>query len=310
MQILKPATQMPWFPAVGRFSLKDNEAYQRWRDEKLRDYPANTNDLRVEIGNPLALTAAEKAAIVERCRKTNMVIYQFKHPSGDPADKALVKKLGEQLGLQRFDSNLCADDDSISSLRVVAAGRHHTYIPYSSHKISWHTDGYYNALDQQIYSVLLHCVSPAARGGANALLDPEIAYIHLRDSNPDYIYALMDPGVMTIPANEEGGEVIRAAQPGPVFSVVTSETGNGHLHMRYTARTRSIEWKDDKTVQSARKCLTTFLNSDSAYIFRHKLESGQGLICNNVLHDRSAFEDEGEPRLLYRARYFDRIRET
>ncbi len=310
MQILKSAPEIPWLPAVGRFSLNDNEAYQRWRDEKLSDYPANTTDLLVEIEDPFELTAAEKAAIIERCRKTNMVVYQFKHPSGDPADKAQVKKLGEQLGLQRFDSNLCADNDSITSLKVVAAGRHHTYIPYSNHKISWHTDGYYNTLTQQIHSVLLHCVSPAARGGANALLDPEIAYIHLRDSNPDYIYALMDPQVMSIPANEEQGELIRAAQTGPVFSVARSGTGDDHLHMRYTARTRSIEWKDEERVQSARECLTTFLNSDSSYIFRHKLESGQGLICNNVLHDRSAFEDEGEPRLLYRARYFDRIRGT
>ncbi len=302
MQILKSAPQMPWLPAVGRFSLKDNEAYQRWRDEKLSDYPTNTADLLVEIEDPFELTTAETAAIVERCRKTNMVVYQFKHPCGDPTDKARVKKLGEQLGLQRFDSNLCADNDSITSLKVVAGGRHHTYIPYSNHKISWHTDGYYNTLDQQIHSVLLHCVSPAARGGGNALLDPEIAYIHLRDSNPDYIYALMDPQAMTIPANEEQGEIVRGAQSGPVFSVVDE-----HLHMRYTARTRSIEWKGDEIVQAARECLVAFMNSDSGYIFRHKLEPEQGLICNNVLHDRSAFEDEGEPRLLYRARYFDRV---
>ena len=33
-----------------------------------------------------------------------------------------------------------------------------------------------------------------------------------------------------------------------------------------------------------------------------------GLVCNNVLHDRAAFVDsESRKRLLYRARYFDRI---
>jgi hypothetical protein len=33
-----------------------------------------------------------------------------------------------------------------------------------------------------------------------------------------------------------------------------------------------------------------------------------GLLCNNVLHDRSAFSDDpSRPRLLYRARYLDRI---
>jgi hypothetical protein len=34
-----------------------------------------------------------------------------------------------------------------------------------------------------------------------------------------------------------------------------------------------------------------------------------GVICNNVLHARTAFRDDpSRPRLLYRARYYDRIR--
>jgi hypothetical protein len=33
-----------------------------------------------------------------------------------------------------------------------------------------------------------------------------------------------------------------------------------------------------------------------------------GLVCNNVLHDRSGFVDDPmHPRLLYRARYLDRV---
>ena len=33
-----------------------------------------------------------------------------------------------------------------------------------------------------------------------------------------------------------------------------------------------------------------------------------GLISHNVLHDRSGFEDDPQqPRLLYRARYLDRV---
>jgi len=80
--------------------------------------------------------------------------------------------------------------------------------------------------------------------------------------------------------------------------------------MRYTARTRSIEWRDDETTRAARECLTAFLNSESKTIFRHTLKAAQGLICNNVLHNRNAFEDDGEPRLLYRARYFDRIQSS
>jgi hypothetical protein len=33
-----------------------------------------------------------------------------------------------------------------------------------------------------------------------------------------------------------------------------------------------------------------------------------GLLCNNVLHDRTAFCDApDQPRLLFRARYLDRV---
>lgn len=310
MQILnsgpKTTPKILGMPAAGPFSLDDDAAYQQWREGKLSAYPVDIKAERVEIENPLQLSGEEKDAIIGACRKTNMALYRFKHPCGDPDDKSRVKKLAQQLGLSHLDSNLCADTDGISSLRVTSGGRRHTYIPYSNHKISWHTDGYYNPPEQQIRAMLLHCVSPAARGGVNALLDPEIAYIHLRDRNPDYIYALMQPQAMTIPANEAQGALIRAAQSGPVFSV----SADGNLHMRYTARTRSIEWRDDETTRAAVACLSAFLNSDVDYVFQHKLEAGEGLICNNVLHNRSAFEDEGEARLLYRARYRDRLRET
>ena len=42
--------------------------------------------------------------------------------------------------------------------------------------------------------------------------------------------------------DEQG--IARAAQTGPVFSI---DPASGDLHMRYTARTRSIEWKQDAT---------------------------------------------------------------
>ena len=52
----------------------------------------------------------------------------------------------------------------------------------------------------------MHCVSPAKSGGENSYLDPEIAYILMRDENPDYIAALMQDDVMMIPANEIDGK--------------------------------------------------------------------------------------------------------
>jgi hypothetical protein len=137
-------------------------------------------------------------------------------------------------------------------------------------------------------------------------LDHEIAYIQLRDENPDYIRALMAPDALTIPPNIRNGEQLRAGQSGPVFSVDT----DGHLHMRYSARTRNIAWKDDPTLQAAAEYLLGLFQQDSPYIFRHRLAAGQGVLSNNALHCRTAFSHEvgnETGRLLFRARYFDRV---
>ncbi|MDH3512590.1 MAG: taurine catabolism dioxygenase TauD, partial [Gammaproteobacteria bacterium] len=50
------------------------------------------------------------------------------------------------------------------------------------------------------------------------------------------------------------------------------------------------------------------LVDENGPVLRFFLQPGQGLISNNVLHNRTAFEDgPSRKRLLYRARFFDRI---
>jgi hypothetical protein len=287
----------PFDPAQGA-------AYRQWREQKLCDYPTRLEDLTVEVRDPRALTAAEHTRILQLCRKANVALYAS--PSGYAPDKELPRTLGRQFGLERLDDNLGADEDAITSLTVRSGPLHREYIPYSNRPIAWHTDGYYNPPQRQIRGLLLHCVQSAAEGGENDLLDHEIAYLLLRDRNPDFIRALMQPDAMTIPANLAEGREIRPRQPGPVFSVLPG----GQLHMRYTARTRSIEWKDDPLTGEAVHCLEEILREPSPWRFRGKLQPGQGVICNNVLHTRSGFRDGPKPRLLYRARYYDRIRGT
>ena len=286
------------------FELGDDTAYQRWRDAKLAGYPTSLDQLLVELADPRQPSQAEHDKILELCRKTNMALYVG--TSGNDPDKAIIRSLGQSFGLERLDNHMCADNDAISSLTVQEDALHLGYIPYSNRPISWHTDGYYNSLDHQIQGLMLHCVQPADEGGENDLLDHEILYILLRDENPAYIEALMHPQAMTIPANVENGEEIRAAQSGPVFTV----HADGHLHMRYTARTRSIEWRDDATTIAATEAITRLLQTPSPWHFHGKLAAGQGLICNNVLHTRTGFKDHDHNRLLYRARYYDRIHGT
>lgn len=293
------------------FDLNEINAYQQWREWKRSCYPVKVEDLLVPLVDPYSLSAEEKTAILDRCLKYNLVVYSCDQEKHDISDKDLPRTLGQQLGLTRLDAHLCVDEDDISSLKVASSGkRHGGYIPYTNRPISWHTDGYYNPGHERIQAMVLHCVSDAASGGENELIDHEMAYICMRDENPDYIRALMQPDVMTIPPNIENGVMIRDSITGPVFTV---DQETGALHMRYTARTRSIEWKQDALTRAAVNFLEGLFSEDSVYILRHRLESGQGLICNNVLHNRTGFVDDekdGKQRLIYRARYYDRIKET
>ena len=285
------------------YDLNNESAYQRWREQKLTQVPASTADLIVEVNDPLKLRSNEHAALLALCRRSNMLIYAARQHS---ADKNIARKVGSQFGLENLDANWLAGEDGISEIKVSSANdqSRQAYIPYTNKPIKWHTDGYYNAPERRIRGMLLHCVHSAAEGGENRLMDHEMVYLQMRDENPEFIRALSAPDVMTIPARTDDDGVARAEQSGPVFS--TDEQGK--LHMRYTARTRSIEWKQDEMSRAAVAFLEQLLASDSPYIYRARLEAGMGLLCNNVLHDRSAFNDNPDsPRLLYRARYYDRI---
>lgn len=177
------------------------------------------------------------------------------------------------------------------------------YIPYTNQPLSWHTDGYYNPPGRRIRGLVLHCVQDALRGGDNALLDHEIAYIRIRDESPAAMRALMAADALTIPERTDEHGVARPAQAGPVFDI---DGDSGALQMRYTARTRSIEWRSDADTQAAAACIGRLLAQDGPGLFRVHLSPGMGLIANNVLHKRTGFDDDPtKPRLILRARYHD-----
>ncbi len=286
------------------FDLNDTESYRLWRDHKLAQAITDPNELIVEIADPNALTAAEYAELTSRTRRSNMAVYATR----TVMDESIVQRLGAQLGLLHLDANWLAGEQGVTRITVSNKNnQRQAYIPYTDRAIKWHTDGYYNPPERQIHSMVLHCAQSAGQGGENRVMDHEIAYLMLRDANTDFIRALSAPDAMTIPARVDEFDGVREAQSGPVFSV---DPVSGALHMRYTARTRSIEWKQDKTTLAAVALLERLLASESPHIHHLRLENGMGLLCNNVLHDRSAFtDDQTMPRLLYRARYLDRIAE-
>jgi len=287
------------------FDLNDDSAYQQWRERKLAGYPHTAAELLVDIDDPRTLNEAESALIKNRVNACNMLIYRSK--LGSLEDKNIPRKLGQQLGLDALDPNMLADAGCITSLAVVGGKNQRGYLPYSDKRLLWHTDGYYNPADQQFRAFILVCVGPAPGGGENAFLDPEMVYLRLRDENPEHIMALMHPAAMTIPANMESGQVTRPAQSGPVFAL---DPDAHRLHMRYTARTRSIVWRDDDMTGNALTALGKLLDEANPDVFHYRLQAGEGVLSNNVLHSRTAFRQgktEAEQRLLYRARYYARI---
>jgi len=288
----------------GPFDAGDEAAFRAWRGRKLDGYPARVEDLVVEVRDPCALSPGELAAMRDRCRRANMVVYAG--PAA--ADRRIPRQLGAQFGLRSLDRNWLADDDGVSEVRVAGEPGRGDFIPYTDRPIRWHTDGYYNPPQRRIRAMVLHCVRSAAQGGENALLDPEIAYLELRDEDPAHVLALMRQDAMTIPARTDEEGVARPAQAGPVFSV---DPVDGQLHMRYTARTRSIEWSPDPAVRAAVAALERLLARPSPRIHRITLAPGMGILCNNVLHARPGFTDDlARPRLVLRARFHERIEGT
>jgi len=287
--------------AASPFDLANDRAYRVWRDRKLASAPATTAELLVAVSDPANLSTAERRALAERCERANMAVYAAPPRSDGASD--VPRQIGAQLGLHTLDVNYLADDDGITPLAATDTGPRSGFIPYTNRAIRWHTDGYYNPPERRIRAMILHCVQRAEQGGENRVFDHELAYIALRDADPAYVAALMQDDAMTIPARSEEGEVARGDQSGPVFTV----TADGQLHMRYTARTRSIAWKDDPAVHAATAALLQLLETDPR-VLRLRLEPGMGLVCNNVLHDRSAFTDSAtHRRLILRGRFYEPV---
>lgn len=289
------------------FDLDDTSAYQEWRERKLAQAPTSLDELIVEVNDPRRLTDTEHGALLERCRRANMALYASR--LGEAQGTDIPRDCGLRFGLRHLDHNRGAEEDAVTALTVQSDALHAPYIPYTNKPIHWHTDGYYNRLDLQDHALLLHCVRPAASGGENALMDHEMAYLLMRDADPTHVEALMREDAMLIPKHVVDEEELRPDRIGPVFMV----TATGHLHMRYTMRLRNVVWKEHPAVYAAVQWLEQLLSSDCPYIFRGTLQAGWGLVSNNVLHNRSGFGDDLEPnrqRLLYRARYHDRIAET
>jgi Taurine catabolism dioxygenase TauD, TfdA family len=295
-------------PDEGPFSLKDEKAYAAWREAKLAAYPKTAAELRIPVANLTQPSPAERGQLLSLCARANMALYDAGELGRDALRvRPALRALADSLNMQHVEDHRSGEADGIVAIEVASEGGRAGYIPYSTRPISWHTDGYYNyhGPSRSVQAMVLHCVRDAPEGGVNSLLDQDIAYIRLRDRDPAFIAALMHPEAMTIPAGEEAGGRPRPDNTGPVFFV---DPATGALVMRYTARKRYVSWRADVTTRRALAALEEVLQTDPL-IFTYKMQPGEGMVCNNVLHTRTGFDNCGATagRLLYRVRYYGRV---
>ena len=282
----------------------DSKAISRWCDARRQAHAAGGAVPWIEIRDPFRLRTAERDAIANHCARFNLALYRFARGGSNP--DALSAFAGA-MGLERRDLTLGADHRGVAAVRVARHTLGPELIPFTSRALNWHTDGYYSPPDRPIRSVVMHCASSAASGGENTLLDPDLVYAAMHAQDPARVEALAHPCTMTIPAHEAGGTVVRPARTGPVFRFLDDPP---RLHMRYTMRTRSIQWRPTPDTAHAVTALEETIASLAACHVRVRFEAGTGVICNNVLHRRSAFvdgEDEGSRRVMLRIRSFDPV---
>ena len=278
----------------------DSNAVSRWCDARREAYATGGPGRWIDIGDPYRLRRAEREAIAGECARFNLALYRFAQGRSNPD---ALSAFASAMGLHRRDLTLGANHRGIASVRVTPVHGAAEMIPFTSRALNWHTDGYYNPPEQIVRTVVMHCASPAASGGETTLLDPDLVYASIYERDPTLVHALAHPRAMTIPAHESDGAPIRPARAGPVFRFLGTPAC---LHMRYTMRTRSIQWRSTPETARAVAALEATIAGLSAHHVQARFEAGEGVICNNVLHRRSSFVDgEQSRRVLLRIRSFD-----
>ena len=298
--------------------LNNADYYKCWRDEKLKNACTNLDGCLVEISHPFTLSVLEKSKISALCSQHNFALYKIKNIQHAPQSVQMDKSgqseqnayfarstimINKQLGLKSYDKHLFAKSNGLAYISCSKDGEN--FIPYTNKSLNWHTDGYYNAPSKRIRSFSLFCASKADTGGENYWIDHELVYILLREENPNFTEALTHRSAMSIPKHQVGEKIKRPAARGSVFFI---DEQTGKLMMRYTRRGRHVIWADIPFLNAAKIALEKILDSNTPYHFRYLMQQGEGFLCNNILHGRSAFlENKTTQRLILRGRYFESI---
>ena len=258
-------------------------------------------------GDPRALTREERAgARSTAARRANMV--DLREPATRRRQGHCRACSARQFGLARLDRNWLADDDGISQRDRHRRGRprrlHSVHEPRRSAGTPTATTTRRTGASGR-WSCTASTAPPT--GGENALLDHEIAYLQLRDADPG-VRARADAARCDDDPRAHRRRRRRAGRRDRA-GVLGRSGERCAAHALHGAHAQHRVEATDPAVRDAAARLERMLAGPSPCIHRLTLQPGMGILCNNVLHDRSGFvDDPARPRLLYRARYYDRIR--
>ena len=274
-----------------------SQAYRQWS----ASLPAINCDRPefIQLSPLEPLSHGLRQSLVEKVLNTGLVCYQWTSQPGDHAEA--VRHLHQQIGLFTNDQGVLQNSENLSLLRDLGGTRQGRFVPYSNKTLNWHTDGYYNSVENELRCFTLHCISAAADGGELRFLHPHRLLVAQYEHAPDTVAALTHPAAITIPANRDTEGHDRPDRTTPVWFV----HDDGRLGLRYTTRLRNISWRDTAT-RDAMMQLSRLIDRLQAQQLSIRLLPGQGVICSNLLHCRAAFVDSPDQRRqVLRGRYLE-----
>lgn len=274
------------------------EDYKRWKDNKLGTFTKNLDELTVQITSPNAISKPEKSMVISLLENHNIVFFHIDRVK--QTNKSTIKNFASQIGLSNYELDSQSDEDGLTEIKdIKTTEKLSEYVPYTTKELNWHTDGYYTDQKNSVLSWLLFCKTSAESGGINKYLDHEIAYI-LFNNISKRLEDLMLDDACCIPENSITN---RKEVFNPVFMFK-----NKKLHMKFSMRKKNIIWNNNSL--KAIDVLKSIIKDSSQYHITKKLDTGMGVITNNVIHMRTAFTNsKNKNRLLYRLRSKKRVTE-
>jgi len=294
---------------VARLFDGNQASFAAWLDQSQTRAEANVGST---VPTPLQLPSTQpknhdnatetfNASMMQLCTSVAHAGFAFYEWTNKPADaNQSVFQLLQALSLHDSDQGVMREVGGLSLLQDLTGTPKGRFPPYQPKAMNWHTDGYYNDVASQVRSFSLHCIAPAAEGGALLLMDDALLVFALLQEDPELGQLLSHPEAMTLPRNKDNQGHDRPDRCVPVILRNSDES----IAMRFTTRTQNIQWRCNATQAAAiRAC--ELIRENQQWHTRITLQKGQGIITRNVLHTREKFVDAaGKPkRQMLRGRF-------